>query len=64
MNNTLFHHFNSVIFPLHFVIFSRPGYADSRDLTYDRSGILSIVLLKEAELAVLLSGGDAFIFSH
>jgi hypothetical protein len=46
------------------VIFSRWGYATQRDLCYDRSRILSIVLLKEAELAVLLSGGDAFIFSR
>jgi hypothetical protein len=45
------------------VIFSRFGYAVQRDLAYDRSRILSIVLLKEAELAVLLSGGDAFILA-
>jgi len=53
-----------VIFSLYFVIFPRFGYAAERDLSYDRSRILSIVLLKEAELAVLLSGGDAFYFSR
>ena len=58
-----FHHFNRVIFPLYFVIFSRFGFAVERALLYDRSRILSIVLLKEAELAVLLSGGGAFILA-